>query len=122
KESINLGLRTEPNLELLTQLRPSLILYSEGYGVSQEKLKRIAPCMGIRFTDGKNPLLCVRQSLLQLAEKLNLESVAHHHLEDFESEIAKVKQNLKGYDRRPLLLMSLIDSRHALLIGKNSLF
>ncbi|MDU3077627.1 MAG: ABC transporter substrate-binding protein, partial [Mixta calida] len=31
---IDVGLRTEPNLELLTQLKPSLILYSSGYGPS----------------------------------------------------------------------------------------
>ncbi|SQC19453.1 iron-hydroxamate transporter substrate-binding subunit [Klebsiella pneumoniae] len=29
---INVGLRTEPNLELLTQMKPSFIVWSAGYG------------------------------------------------------------------------------------------
>ena len=40
---IDVGLRTEPNLELLTQMKPSFIVWSAGYGPSPEKLARIAP-------------------------------------------------------------------------------
>jgi ABC-type Fe3+-hydroxamate transport system substrate-binding protein len=29
---IDVGLRTEPNLELLTQMKPSFIVWSAGYG------------------------------------------------------------------------------------------
>ena len=47
---IDVGLRTEPNLELLTQLKPSLILYSSGYGPSPERLSRIAPVRASRST------------------------------------------------------------------------
>lgn len=39
---IDVGLRTEPNLELLTEMKPSFLLWSAGYGPSPEKLARIA--------------------------------------------------------------------------------
>ncbi|MGK2439529.1 iron-hydroxamate transporter substrate-binding subunit, partial [Klebsiella pneumoniae] len=47
---IDVGLRTEPNLELLTQMKPSFIVWSAGYGPSPEKLARIAPGRGFTFS------------------------------------------------------------------------
>lgn len=43
---IDVGLRTEPNLELLTEMKPSFMVWSAGYGPSPEKLARIAPGAG----------------------------------------------------------------------------
>ena len=40
---IDIGLRTEPNLELLTQMKPSFLFWSVGYGPSEETMARIAP-------------------------------------------------------------------------------
>ena len=34
---IDVGLRTEPNLELLTQMKPSFIVWSAGYGPSTRR-------------------------------------------------------------------------------------
>lgn len=50
---IDIGLRTEPNLELLTQMKPSYLVWSAGYGPSPETLARIAPGRGFAFSDGK---------------------------------------------------------------------
>ncbi len=47
---IDVGQRTEPNLELLQQMAPSLILMSEGFGPSAEKLAPIAPSMSFAFS------------------------------------------------------------------------
>lgn len=51
---IDVGLRTEPNLELLTEMKPSFMVWSAGYGPAPEKLARIAPGRGFNFSDGKN--------------------------------------------------------------------
>jgi hypothetical protein len=67
---IDVGLRTEPNLELLTQMKPSFIVWSAGYGPSPEKLARIAPGRGFTFSDGKRPLAMAKQSLNEMAELL----------------------------------------------------
>ncbi|MGF7448407.1 ABC transporter substrate-binding protein, partial [Klebsiella michiganensis] len=58
---IDVGLRTEPNLELLTQMKPSFLVWSAGYGPSAEKLARIAPGRGFTFSDGKRPLMMAQQ-------------------------------------------------------------
>jgi len=119
---IDVGLRTEPNLELLTQLKPSLMFWSSGYGPAEAQLKRIAPGMGVTFTDGKAPLSMARQSLLALAERLGLQAGAKAHLDAFDQFLARMKPRFAGRGGRPLLMMSLLDARHALTIGTNSLF
>ncbi|MFO6063342.1 hypothetical protein ACLBVL_36490, partial [Pseudomonas aeruginosa] len=52
---IDVGLRTEPNLELLTQMKPSFIVWSAGYGPSPEKLARIAPGLVFTSSSGTRP-------------------------------------------------------------------
>lgn len=120
---IDVGLRTEPNLELLTQLKPSLILYSSGYGPSPERLARIAPSQGFAFNNGEGkPLTMARQSLIQLAQRIDKMPQAQAHLEMFDSLIADTRARLAPRVKKPLLLMSLIDKGHAIVFGKNSLF
>lgn len=120
---IDVGQRTEPNLELLQQLRPSLMLLSKGYGPTPQKLEPIAPSMSFSFNDGSGkPLTVARQSLQALAQRLGLESRAMQHLAQFDRFIVEMRQRLHSYTRQPLLMFSLIDTRHALVIGQKSLF
>jgi len=120
--TVDVGLRTEPNLELLTQLKPSLILYSQGYGPSPEKLERIAPGMGFSFNEGDGkPLTSARHSLVKLAQYLGLESRADRHLAEFDRFMLQMRARLAQRAPKPLLLMSILDSRHALVFGKGSL-
>ncbi|MFD1804046.1 Fe(3+)-hydroxamate ABC transporter substrate-binding protein FhuD [Mixta tenebrionis] len=120
---IDVGLRTEPNMELLTQLRPSLILYSSGYGPSPARLARIAPCLGFAFNSGEGkPLTSARHSLMQLAQRIGKVPQAQAHLQQFASFISEMRARLAPWAAKPLLLMSLIDSRHVIVFGKGSLF
>lgn len=119
---IDVGLRTEPNLELLAQLHPSLILYSSGYGPSPDNIERIAPGMGITFSDGSRPLTCARRSLTELGERLGLQARTRRHLNQFDTFIDTMKTRFAAWQNHPLLLISLLDARHVLVIGKNSLF
>lgn len=121
--TVDLGLRTEPNLELMMQMRPSLILYSSGYGPSNDKFEKIAPAMGFAFNDASGkPLTVARQSLMQLADRLDRVPQAQRHLAQFDAFIAAARKRVAGRKRRPVLLMSLLDARHALVFGKGSLF
>lgn len=118
---IELGLRTEPNLELLTQLKPSLMVYSAGYGPAPEKIARIAPGMPVTFSDGKDPLVSGRQSIIEIGERLGLQENARRHLAEFDGFMARMASRFVQR-QRPVLLMSMLDTRHALVIGKHSLF
>jgi iron complex transport system substrate-binding protein len=121
-EVVDVGSRIEPNLELLQQLRPSLLLLSAGYGPSPDALQRIAPSMGFAFYDGKQPpLLLARRALQQLAERLDLRPAADRHLAEFDALMAQTRAQLPAA-RRPVLLFSFLDARHVLVFGKGSLF
>ena len=119
---IDVGLRTEPNLELLTEMKPSFMVWSAGYGPAPEKLARIAPGRGFSFSDGKKPLAVARQSLQEMAQLLNLQTSAEGHLAHYDSVIASLKPRFIQRGARPVLLISLLDSRHMLVFGPNSLF
>lgn len=120
---IDVGLRTEPNLEFMAQLKPSLILYSAGYGPSEDKIKRVAPGLGFQFNDGSGkPLDVARRSLTQLGELLGMQHAAQNHLSEFDAYMESMKPRFAGRDSRPLLLMAFLDNRHVLVVGKHSLF
>ncbi|EFE07035.1 Fe(3+)-hydroxamate ABC transporter substrate-binding protein FhuD [Citrobacter youngae] len=119
---IDVGLRTEPNLELLTEMKPSFLVWSAGYGPAPEKLARIAPGRGFNFSDGKRPLAVARQSLQEMAQLLNLRASAERHLAEYDRFIASLKPRFIQRGARPVLLTSLLDSRHMLVFGPNSLF
>lgn len=120
---IDVGLRSEPNLELITQLTPSLILHSSDFGSDVQRLGRIAPVMGFTFNDQQGkPLTLARHSLLQLAERLDRIPQAQAHLAQLDNFMQQMRLKLAGRARRPLLLMSILDARHAIVFGRNSLF
>ncbi|KFX22750.1 iron-hydroxamate transporter substrate-binding subunit [Pectobacterium atrosepticum] len=120
---IDVGLRTEPNLELLTQIRPSLILYSKGYGPSIAKMSRISPMLGFGFSSEQGkPLTSAQASVMQLADALNMKAAGERHLTELAQFLQQERITLQPYTERPLLLITLIDSRHVLIIAKNSLF
>lgn len=119
----DVGLRTEPNLELLTQMKPSLILFSQGYGPDPARFERIAPGMGFSFNDGKGkPLSAARDSLMALARRINRVPQAKAHLAELDARIQQVKERLAAKPQRPLLLMSIIDPRHVIVFTANGLF
>lgn len=120
---IDVGLRNEPNMELLQRLNPSLFLVSQGFGPDIEPLTRLAPFFASGFRDAQHqPLDAARRDLLLLGQRLNAISTAEQHLMHFDRELTAIAQRLRARAPRPLLLFSLLDSRRALVMGNNSLF
>ncbi|WP_350354359.1 ABC transporter substrate-binding protein, partial [Escherichia coli] len=103
-------------------MKPSFMVWSAGYGPSPEMLARIAPGRGFNFSDGKQPLAMARKSLTEMADLLNLQSAAETHLAHYEDFIRSMKPRFVKRGERPLLLTTLIDPRHMLVFGPNSLF
>lgn len=119
----DVGLRNEPNMELLQRLNPSLVLVSQGFGPDTEPLSRLAPLFSSSFRDAQHqPIEAARRDLLLLGQRLDRVAQAEQHLIAFERELAAIAQQLRSYSPRPLLLFSLLDSRRALVMGQNSLF
>ena len=120
--TIDIGLRTEPNLELLTQMKPSFLVWSAGYGPSPETLARIAPGRGFTVSDGKKPLTMARHSINEMAQLLDREAAAKQHLDHFDGFIDSLKPRFAARGNRPVLMVTLLDARHVLVFGKNCLF
>lgn len=120
---LDIGLRTEPNLEMMLRLQPSLILRANGYGPSAEALIPIAPVWGGDFTDGKTrPLALLRRDLLSLGARLNRPLQAADHLQMMDERFHHYRQSLAAFAGQPLLLFSFLDSRRVMVFGDNSLF
>ncbi|PHM48019.1 Fe(3+)-hydroxamate ABC transporter substrate-binding protein FhuD [Xenorhabdus miraniensis] len=120
---VDLGTRAEPNMELLQQLSPSLILYSQGYGPSVEKMSSIAPTMGFSFKDNtRTPLAQALYSLEILAERLGLHHQYSLHLQRYHQQMEQSQQRLRNWQDVPILLFTLLDSDHAMVFGKGGLF
>lgn len=120
---IDVGQRMEPNMELLQQLQPSLLLVSQGYGPKVSQLAPIAPVLGMIANDGSaEPLKQAIGSLYKLADYLGLQERAAQHVQGYHDLLNQTRQNLQPVAQRPILLFSLLDTRHALVFGKGSLF
>lgn len=119
---IDVGLRTEPNLELLTQMKPSFLVWSAGYGPSAETLAKIAPGRGFAFSDGKKPLAQARHSLVEMAQLIGREPQAQQHLREYDAFVESLKPRFTMRGDRPLLMVTLLDARHMLVFGPNCLF
>jgi ferric hydroxamate transport system substrate-binding protein len=120
---IELGLRTEPNVELLAALRPSLIVYAEGYGPTPSLYDAIAPTLGISFSDRNGrPLATTSAALLTLGDRVGRSSRARDVLSTLYNCITSLHETVASRTLSPILFMALVDARHALVFGKNSLF
>ncbi|WP_197088878.1 Fe(3+)-hydroxamate ABC transporter substrate-binding protein FhuD [Yersinia massiliensis] len=120
---IDVGQRTEPNLELLQQMAPSLILMSKGFGPSPQMLAPIAPSMSFAFNEeGSSPLAVGKNSLRALGQRLGLEAAAEQHIADFKNFMLAARQRFADHGQGSLLMFSLLDTRHALIVGQGSLF
>lgn len=120
---VDVGKRSEPNLEYIAELQPDLILYTQGYGPREAQLHAIAPSMVFNFSDEHGqPLRTVRAGIVALAQRLDRMEAARAHLAWFDRQLAEAHAQLASYQRQPLLVFSLIDERHAVILGNKSLF
>ncbi len=116
----NVGLRTEPNLELLQMLKPDLIAMGEGQVGNPDLLSRIAPVIAFRLFDSSaTPLQSGRGALLELAARLDRVAAAELLLQELE---AALQPQLQPAWERPAFLATFIDAGHLYVYGPDSLF
>ena len=119
---IDLGLRSQPNLELLAQLAPSKILISPMFTHLAPRLSRVAEVDSVSLytleQDTWDEVLAVTRSLgaatgrTTAAEAL-IESAAEH----FEILRQRLPDSVE-----PLLVVQFMDERHVRVFGENGLF
>lgn len=117
----DLGLRAEPNLELLSQVKPDHILITRLYASAAPKLSRIAPVstVDVYFTPGT-----VWHNTVAAVNKLG--RIAHRP-EAAQALIRRTNQRIRTAAARlpantgPLLVVQFVDAQHVRVYGRGSL-
>ncbi|MBK0022904.1 ABC transporter substrate-binding protein [Brucella pseudogrignonensis] len=119
-----LGLRSEPNLELLVSLKPDLLIFGSDLLPMRERLEMIASAF---FFDadrsGRSDVLSNGwHAMEKLAARLNRTPAFEAFITSFEQVLSDGQKRLRDYDGRPLFVATVLDGRRMLVFGKNSLF
>ncbi|GAB3391677.1 TroA family protein [Azotobacter armeniacus] len=120
---VDLGLRVEPNLELLAQLRPDLILISPQFESARARLERIAPVKSLAiFTPDGEAYEGAQRVVRELAGLLGREAAGEALIARVEARLAAVREHLAQRPQPPFYVISFLDARHVRLFGAQSLY
>ncbi|MCY9836854.1 ABC transporter substrate-binding protein [Aeromonas media] len=119
---VDIGLRMQPNRELLAELKPDLILISPLMASLESTLSRIAPVQSIALYEPDADLWQrLREATLTIAALVGKTAEAERQLAVLDRDLARMKTSLPA-DLPPLLLVQFIDERHVRVFGRHSLF
>lgn len=123
----DLGLRSEPNLELLDQLRPDLLVISPELKTLESRLRHIAPVSVFEPYNRSNGGVSDhiedgRLALGGLAREIGLDDKFRTYVAAVQQEIDDARRRLERYDGRPLYCVTFLDGRRALVFGRTGLF
>ncbi|WP_421245925.1 ABC transporter substrate-binding protein [Aeromonas sanarellii] len=121
-EVVDIGLRMQPNRELLAELKPDLILISPLMESLEPTLSRIAPVQSIALYEPDADLWQrLHEATLTIAALVGKTAEAERQLAALDRDLARMKGQLPT-DLPPLLVVQFIDERHVRVFGRHSLF
>lgn len=122
--TLETGLRPEPNFERLLAIRPDLIVIDGELETVRPRLERIARTVAFDFFTPGSPdhLASGATALRALGAEVGRQGPCEAWLDESERTFVEAKAKLRSYDGRPLLIVSIVDARRALVFGANSLF
>ncbi|HHQ4900989.1 TPA: ABC transporter substrate-binding protein [Aeromonas veronii] len=119
---VDIGLRTQPNRELLAELKPDRILISPLAAPLAPTFSRIAPVSTIALYDGQTDLWQrLHEVTLTLARMVGKTAEGERLLAGLDRDLASMQARLPA-DLPPLLVVQFIDERHVRVFGRHSLF
>ena len=119
---VDIGLRAQPNRELLAELKPDRILISPLAAPLAPTLSRIAPVQSIALYDPQTDLWQrLHEATLTIAALVNKTAEAERLLAGLDRDLAQMRAELPA-DLPPLLVVQFIDERHVRVFGRHSLF
>ncbi|CAH1042826.1 ABC transporter substrate-binding protein [Halomonas sp. TD01] len=117
----DMGLRNQPNLELLAQVPPEQILISPMFAGLTPRLERIAPVSTFSFYSPGSDTWQEMQTLTrQLGALTGRDAQAEKLINDTQTLMAKLRDQRP--DSAPLLMVQFMDARHVRVFGENSLY
>ncbi|MFC3327577.1 ABC transporter substrate-binding protein [Mesorhizobium cantuariense] len=122
-EIADVGTLLEPNLELLQQLRPDIILAMPYLDGIKPLLERVAPVTTIGlYTEAGQPYQRAVEATRQLARLVGKESEGEALIAATETCFLEIKQQLAPFSARPIYVVSFMDPRNVRVYGRKSLF
>ncbi|AUI86326.1 peptide ABC transporter substrate-binding protein [Vibrio azureus] len=121
---IDLGSRREPNLELLAELKPDVILMSQHMAVAFEPLNKIAPVMVYSlYSDKKRPLDAAMEITRSLGVLFNKEQQAHKLIEQTKLKLQQNGEQIRSVNlsNPPLLFVRFMNDKTLRIHGRGSL-
>ncbi|OHV12783.1 hypothetical protein BH688_01690 [Kushneria phosphatilytica] len=117
----DIGLRNQPNLELLAQLAPDGIV-TVSFLAGDSRLSRIAPVHIFNiYTSDRDPWQQALRVTRQLGQLTHHQQAAEQLITRVSEEIARIRRS--GVDQHsPVAVLQFIDSRHVRIYGQGSLF
>lgn len=118
----NLGLRSQPNLELLASLDPEQILITPLFASLEPKLSHIAPVTSLgMYASGDDPWASMIEATRKLGKLTDRPKAAERLIATTNERLAQAKQRLPK-NLPPLLLVQFMDARHVRVFGERSLY
>ncbi|MFC6275890.1 ABC transporter substrate-binding protein [Psittacicella hinzii] len=121
EQTLDLGLRLQPNLEQLIILQPDIIFLSPMYQNLETTLASYAPVHSFDFTATQDIWTQIETQTQALANTLAIPTCGQTLITQTKTQIEKLAQNLKADKTRPIAVIQFIDSRNFRLYQANSL-
>jgi len=119
---LDLGLRTQPNLELLAELAPTQILISPMFSVLTPQLQKITEVTEIGlYKKGNVNWQAMENMTRELAINIGIEKEAERFILQKRDEILVLKQQVPS-DLPSVLMVQFMDANHLRVFGDNSLY
>ncbi|WP_346796767.1 ABC transporter substrate-binding protein [Halomonas sp. Bachu 37] len=117
----DMGLRTQPNLELLAQVPPERILISPMFAGLTPRLERIAPVTSFTlYSPGTDTWQEMQTLTRQLGDLTDRGAQAERLIGETQALMAELRAARP--DTAPLLMVQFMDARHVRVFGENSLY
>ena len=118
----DVGLRTQPNLERLSELKPNKIFISPMFSSLTPKLSHIAPVTNITLYKQDNISWDGFKTFTRrLGDETNTQAEAEALISSSEKKFADLAGQI-AKDTPPLLMVQFMDSRHVRVFGANSMY
>jgi iron complex transport system substrate-binding protein len=122
-ETLELGLRLEPNLEQLQALKPDLILADASAGGILPRLSRVAPVTLYAWRGPQGVgLPQARLAIRSLAAAIGREAEGAACLAELDAVLAEAREQLRPVAGRPIFLVAEVLQQRMLVLGRGSLF
>ncbi|MCL5426882.1 MAG: ABC transporter substrate-binding protein [Gammaproteobacteria bacterium] len=121
----DMGLRTQPNFELLAQVPPEQTLISSMFAGLTPRLERIAPVSSFALyspgTDTWQEMQTLTRQLGELTERQPQAEALIAQTQELMTSLRETRPPSQA-ENAPLLMVQFMDARHVRVFGENSLY